>query len=202
VQVIVHPGGTEASPVVREVFTLDCDDLAPGARGPQPAGANRFRRAPGVLGAGRLLGIGALGRIRAGLTAAPDICHSGTVGGRWPAAACRGRDHRGPCTGPGYVVPPDRRARDRAAWAGAARAACLRSSRRRPAPGISGHRWGRRKPGGAWHCGIRGSSRAHCSASAQQHASGALCGRAAAHDPVSAGPRCPGPGGRAACPCQ
>jgi hypothetical protein len=40
VQVIVHPDDdTPASPVVREVFTLDCDDLAPDTLGLQLAEA-------------------------------------------------------------------------------------------------------------------------------------------------------------------
>jgi hypothetical protein len=40
VQVIVHPADdTEASPVVREVFTFDRDDLAPGTLGLQLAEA-------------------------------------------------------------------------------------------------------------------------------------------------------------------
>ena len=39
VQVIVHPDDTEAWPVVREVFTLDRDDLAPGTLGLQLAEA-------------------------------------------------------------------------------------------------------------------------------------------------------------------
>jgi hypothetical protein len=39
VQVIVHPDDTEASPVVREVFAADRDDLAPGTLGLQLAEA-------------------------------------------------------------------------------------------------------------------------------------------------------------------
>jgi hypothetical protein len=39
VQVIVHPDDAEASPVVRELFAADRDDLAPGTLGLQLAEA-------------------------------------------------------------------------------------------------------------------------------------------------------------------